>query len=271
MRARICLHWESCCSKWRPGRAPFQGDTAAAVFDHLLNRPPTSAAHLEPDAAAIARGHHRQGPREGPGSTLSRRRASSCGICEPWPTRLLAVREPPATSTERRLSSSIAVLPFVDMSPGKDQEYFCHGIAEEIINALTRVPGNARDLADVGVRLSGQASRGHRDRQEVTGRQRFSRAACARQAIACAITAQLVNADDGYQIWSKRFDRQLSDVFAIQDDIAAGILDEFRIRRDTPPTSPSLNVPAHDAYLKGMYALNKWTDGDGAAGYRRLP
>ena len=69
-----------------------------------------------------------------------------------------------------------------------------------------------------------------------------------------------MNADDGYQIWSKRFDRQLSDVFAIQDDIAAGILDEFRIRRDTPPTSPSLNVPAHDAYLKGMYALNKWTD-----------
>src|SRR5262249_20738234 len=74
------------------------------------------------------------------------------------------------------------------------------------------------------------------------------------------ITAQLVSADDGYQIWSKRFDRELSDVFAIQDEIAAGILDEFRIRREPPPTHPSLNVPAHDAYLKGMYALNKWTD-----------
>ena len=74
------------------------------------------------------------------------------------------------------------------------------------------------------------------------------------------ITAQLVNADAGYQIWSKRFDRQLSDVFAIQDDIAAGILDEFRLHRDLPTTSTALNIPAHDAYLRGMYALNKWTD-----------
>jgi serine/threonine-protein kinase len=75
------------------------------------------------------------------------------------------------------------------------------------------------------------------------------------------VTAQLVNAEDGYQRWSKRFDRELSDVFEIQDEIAATILNEFQMSRDTPRAErASLNVTAHDAYLKGMYALNKWTD-----------
>jgi tetratricopeptide (TPR) repeat protein len=74
------------------------------------------------------------------------------------------------------------------------------------------------------------------------------------------IIAQLVSADDGYQIWSKRFERELSDVFVIQDEIAAGILDEFRIHRDGAPQERALNVRAHDAYLQGMYALNKWTE-----------
>src|SRR6185436_7586832 len=64
-----------------------------------------------------------------------------------------------------------------------------------------------------------------------------------------------------YHIWSKRFDRELEDVFVIQDEIAASILDEFRIRRDARRSGrPPLNAPAHDAYLKGMYALNKWTE-----------
>ena len=86
------------------------------------------------------------------------------------------------------------------------------------------------------------------------------------------VTAQLVNAEDGYQLWSKRFDRELSDVFAIQDEIAATIVNELRSGLAGAPRSAeatagkpagkraSLDVAAHDAYLKGMYALNKWTD-----------
>ena len=75
------------------------------------------------------------------------------------------------------------------------------------------------------------------------------------------VTAQLVNADDGYHIWSKRFDRELSDVFVIQDEIASSILEEFRLHRETRASGRTpLSVPAHDAYLKGMYSLNKWTE-----------
>jgi serine/threonine-protein kinase len=72
-----------------------------------------------------------------------------------------------------------------------------------------------------------------------------------------------VNAEDGYQIWSKRFDRELSDVFAIQDEIAASIVSELRSGLARVPfgSRSSFDPKAHDAYLRGMYSLNKWTDG----------
>jgi serine/threonine-protein kinase len=75
------------------------------------------------------------------------------------------------------------------------------------------------------------------------------------------ITAQLVNAEDGYQLWSKRFDRELCDVFAIQDEIASTIMNELRIELGSGPAAKqaSFDVLAHDAYLRGMYAPNKWT------------
>ena len=75
------------------------------------------------------------------------------------------------------------------------------------------------------------------------------------------VTAQLVDADNGYQLWSQRFDRELSDIFAIQDEIAAIIVKELRLElagRATT-TRAAIDVTAHDAYLKGLYALNKWT------------
>jgi TolB-like protein/Flp pilus assembly protein TadD len=152
------------------------------------------------------------------------------------------------------------VLPFVDLSPGKDQEYFCHGITEEIINALTRVHG-----MHVISRTSAFAFQG-RDLEvtEIGRRLRVGtvlEGSVRKAGDRVRITAQLVNADNGYQIWSKRFERELSDVFAIQDEIAAGILEEFRIGPGAAPLERTpLNVPAHDAYLKGMYSLNKWTD-----------
>jgi serine/threonine protein kinase/tetratricopeptide (TPR) repeat protein len=242
------------------GRAPFQGDTAAAVFDHLLNRrqPPLltfnptlprsleivvdKALEKDPDRRYRSADEFLRDLRTVPDST-----------------------SPPANpvtiAVEQKVSSSIAVLPFVDMSPGKDQEYFCHGITEEIITALTSFSG-----LQVISRTSAFAFQS-KD-LEVTEIGRRLRVATILEGSVrksgdrVRVTAQLVNAEDGYQMWSKRFDRELSDVFVIQDEIAASILDEFRIRRDTRPSERApLNVPAHDAYLKGMYALNRWTDG----------
>jgi serine/threonine-protein kinase len=239
------------------GTPPFQGDTAAAVFDHLLNRPQPPLLTLKPTLprsleAIIDKALEKDPDRRYRSAGELLQDLRGVDVPDAPPVK-------PAAAAEPSVPSSIAVLPFADMSPGKDQEYFCHGIAEEIISALTRVPG-----MHVISRTSAFAFQG-KDLEvtEIGRRLRVGtvlEGSVRKAGDRVRITAQLVNAGNGYRIWSRRFERQLSDVFAIQDEIAAGILDEFRIRRDTPPERGSLNVPAHEAYLRGMYALNKWTD-----------
>jgi eukaryotic-like serine/threonine-protein kinase len=242
------------------GSVPFEGQTPAAVFDQLLNRRPPSPLQLNPKlpaslAAVIEKTLEKDPERRyrsandlledlrGVESSTSRRATT---------VRVLPEGTPP---------SSIVVLPFVDMSPGRDQEYFCHGIAEEIINTLTRVrglhvisrtsafafQGTSLEITEIGRRLKvGTALEG----------------SVRKAGDRVRVTAQLVNAEDGYQLWSRRFDRELSDVFAIQDEIAATIVNELRLGTAGRPPSRrrSTDADAHDAYLQGMYALNKWTE-----------
>jgi eukaryotic-like serine/threonine-protein kinase len=242
------------------GRVPFQGDTAAAVFDQLLNRLQPSLLTLNPTLPRSLEVIIDKALEKDP----DRRYRSAGELLRDLQAVDDVSMSPSANSagtfTERRRTSSIAVLPFVDLSPGKDQEYFCHGITEEIINGLARVPG-----LRVISRTSAFAFLGKDIEVTEIGRRlrvgTVLEGSVRKAGDRVRITAQLVSADDGYQIWSKRFERELSDVFAIQDEIAAGILDEFRIRPEEALLEhASLNVPAHDAYLKGMYALNKWTD-----------
>jgi eukaryotic-like serine/threonine-protein kinase len=241
------------------GRAPFQGDTAAAVFDHLLNRPQPPLLTLKPTLPRSLEVIIDKALEKDP----DRRYRSADELLRDL--QAVEISTAPsassaATSTEPVVSSSIAVLPFVDLSPAKDQEYFCHGITEEIINGLARVPG-----LRVISRTSAFAFLGKDIEVTEIGRRlrvgTVLEGSVRKAGDRVRITAQLVSAGDGYQIWSKRLERELSDVFAIQDEIAAGILDEFRIRPEEERLErASLNVLAHDAYLKGMYALNKWTD-----------
>ncbi len=242
------------------GRVPFDGETPAAVFDQLLNRKPPSPLTLNPSlptslAAVIDKALEKE---------PERRHRSAAEFIDDL-RRLDESNAPSATAvripTAPAVASSIVVLPFVDLSPHRDQEYFCHGITEEIINTLTRVPGlhvisrtsafafqnKNLEITDIGRRLRvGTALEG----------------SVRKAGDRVRVTAQLVNAEDGYQLWSRRFDRELSDVFAIQDEIAAAIVNEFQVRLSGQPEwkRASLLVKAHDAYLKGLYALNKWTD-----------
>ena len=245
------------------GRAPFEGETLAAVFDHLLNRRPPSPLTLNPALPASLATLIDRALEKDP----ERRYRSASDFLEDLrgidPSNPSSAR--PATAgrilAEGRRPASIVVLPFVDMSPGRDQEYFCHGITEEIISTLTRVPG-----LHVISRTSAFAFQGKDlDITEIGRRLKVGTAlegSVRKAGDRVRITAQLVNAEDGYQLWSKRFDRELSDVFAIQDEIAASIVNEFRMGLAGQPAvkRAALDVVAHDAYLKGMYALNKWTD-----------
>jgi eukaryotic-like serine/threonine-protein kinase len=241
------------------GKAPFVGDTPAAVFDHLLNRRPPSPLALNPSLPAPLVALVDKALEKDP----ERRYRSANELLDDL-ERIDPSDARPATAVrrtaERRTSSSIVVLPFADMSPRQDQEYFCHGISEEIISTLTSVPGLRVISRTSAFAFQGQAL----DVPEIGRRLRVGTAlegSVRKAGNRVRVTAQLVNAEDGYQLWSKRFDRELSDVFAIQDEIAATIVNELQLELSGQPAGKraSFDVRAHDAYLKGMYALNKWT------------
>jgi serine/threonine protein kinase len=241
------------------GTTPFQGDTPAAVFDQLLNRRPPAAdtlnAALPRSLAAVIDNALEKDP--------ERRYRSAGDLLEDLRRVDLADarHDAPINASAREKASSVVVLPFVDMSPEQNQEYFCNGITEEIISTLTRVPGlrvisrtsafafqgKGLDVTDIGRRL-----------RVATALEGSVRKAGNR----VRVTAQLVSAEDGYQLWSKRFDRDLADVFTIQDDIAATIVGELRVGLEVRPgeRQASLDVAAHEAYFRGMYALNKWSE-----------
>jgi adenylate cyclase len=148
---------------------------------------------------------------------------------------------------------SIAVLPFEDMSEKQDQVYFCEGIAEEILNALTKV----EDLRVASRMSSFHFGARSADVQEV-GR-KLNVAAVLEGSVRKAgdhmrITAQLVNAADGYHLWSQRYDFSLEDVFKIQEEIATSIAGTLSlgVRRTPPGQNVRVSPKAYDFYLRGL-------------------
>jgi eukaryotic-like serine/threonine-protein kinase len=149
---------------------------------------------------------------------------------------------------------SIAVLPFVNMSADKEQEYFSDGLTEEIINLLAQTPG-----LKVIARTSAFAFRGkEQDIRAIAaalGVGTVLEGSVRRAGSRIRVTAQLISADDGSHLFSERYDREMADVFAMQDEIAAAIATALRIKLSSEP-APQRHmpkVPAYDAYLKALY------------------
>ena len=155
---------------------------------------------------------------------------------------------------------SIAVLPFANMSGDKEQEYFSDGLAEEIINALTHIPG-----LKITARTSAFAFRGKE--QDITKIAEVLRVrtvlegSVRRAGNRIRVTAQLINAEDGYHLWSERYDREMADIFAIQDDIAQSIAGALQLKLVGTPAElqhkPAL--PAYEALLRGRHHLFKFS------------
>jgi len=168
--------------------------------------------------------------------------------------------DPVASATEGAITAvpaaSVAVLPFVDMSESQDQGYFCDGIAEEILNSLSHVrglsvaartasfqfKGHAGSIADIANRLNVAAI--------LDGSVRKS-------GDQLRVTAQLVDAKDGFHLWSERFDVVAADVFAVQDRIAASIASALRVslkpeERVLMQLGQTRSLEAYDHYLRGL-------------------
>ncbi len=162
-----------------------------------------------------------------------------------------------------RLENSIAVLPFQDMSPQKDQEYFCEGMAEELINALTKVArlkvasrtsafqfkGKGYDIGKIGKELNVHS---------------VLEGSIRKAGNKLRITAQLINVSDGYHLWSEKYDRDMEDIFAIQDEISLAIVDNLKVKllrgeKDKLVKRYTDNLEAYSLNLKGRYYWNSLT------------
>src|SRR5438105_7625318 len=152
---------------------------------------------------------------------------------------------------------SIAVLPFVDLSQAHDQEYFCDGISEEILDALAKVEG-----LRVVARTSSFSFKGkNADVNEIGQKlnvQNVLEGSLRREGNRIRVTAQLINARDGFHVWSETFERELQGVFAVQDEITRAIVDALKVKLAiAPATRTRENTEAYDLYLQGLYLSNK--------------
>ena len=159
------------------------------------------------------------------------------------------------------LQPSIAVLPFVNMSGDKEQEYFSDGLSEEIINALTQIP-----KLKVIARTSAFAFKGkEQDVTKIAEALRVSNileGSVRKSGDRIRITAQLIDASDGSHLWSERYDRDMTDVFAIQDEISQAIAEKLRLQMSAKRPlirQPTEDIEAYNLYLKGHYQLQKFT------------
>ncbi len=159
---------------------------------------------------------------------------------------------------------SIAVLPFVNLSAEKDNEYFSDGITEELLNALAKVDGLL-----VTSRTSSFAFKGKntdiREIGKLLGVKTVLEGSVRKYGNRVRVTAQLINSENGYHKWSETYDRDLEDIFAVQDELANSIVDQLKksIQIQKPSKSlvkvPTENIDAYNLYLKGLYNWNKWS------------
>lgn len=159
-------------------------------------------------------------------------------------------------------NTSIAVLPFADMSPAKDQEYFSDGLSEQLIHDLAKVSG----LKVVGRSSAFQFRGQNKDLREVARKldvANILEGSVRREGNHVRITAELTKANDGFQLWSQTYDREIKDIFAVQDEIALAATEALQVKllggngQPIASTSRSGNPEAYQAYLQANYFLGR--------------
>ena len=242
------------------GRPPFVGETPQKVLAaHVTQTPEPVTTHRAATSPALARVVMR------------------CLEKDPdqrWPTAEEVLTQLGAAATGQtgkaatasaasRTPTSMAVLPFANMSADAENEYFSDGITEELINALSKLAG-----LQVASRTSSFALKGKNlDVREVGEKLSVSsvlEGGVRKAGNRLRITAQLINVEDGYQLWSDRYDREVQDVFAIQDDIAESIVQALKVvlsedeKKAIEKAVPRADVEAYEYYLRGRQFFHQF-------------
>jgi serine/threonine-protein kinase len=241
------------------GRHPFQGSTLAETIVSIVRNSPPPVSSLSPkmprDLDRILsrclekNPDHRYATVDALRGELEALRVSEITSSGPRPI------------TTQGLVPSIAVLPFADMSPGKDQEYFCEGIAEELIDGLTKLEGLqvAARTSAFQFRGKGHDIRGIGEQLRV---QTVLEGSVRKAGNRIRVTAQLVNVADGFHLWCDKFDRDLDDICVIQDEMSLAVVESLRIKllggeKERLVKRRTRDREAHSLYLKGRYFWNR--------------
>jgi serine/threonine protein kinase/Flp pilus assembly protein TadD len=242
------------------GQPPFTGPTAQAMITKRFLEPPPSARARRSAVSADLDSAVRKAMARQPEDRFETAALFAHTIA-PY-----TGATPPETRTTNEAAASaaksIAVLPFVNMSADPDNEYFTDGIAEEIINALSKV-----QALRVASRTSSFAFKGKNEDISGIGRHlkvnTVLEGSVRKSGNMLRVTAQLVDVTNGYQLWSERFDRKLEDVFAIQDEIAASIVRALRVvlneeEKKAIGKAATADVEAYDFYLRGRQFFHQF-------------
>jgi serine/threonine protein kinase/tetratricopeptide (TPR) repeat protein len=243
------------------GERPFEGPTAAAVMTKRFTETPKPLRSVRgsvPD-------HVERAVSKAMATDPSGRFTTTAMFAQALGSEILATPTDTATlpQTMPSAAKSVAVLPFANMSADPENEYFTDGIAEELITALSKI-----QALRVASRTSSFSFKGTKDDIGEIGRKlkvsTVLEGSVRKAGNKLRIAAQLINVADGYQLWSARFDRDMEDVFAIQDEISQAIFDALRvilsegekkaIERERP-----VNLQAYEYYLRGRQFIHQWS------------
>jgi eukaryotic-like serine/threonine-protein kinase len=279
------------------GHAPFTGDTPREVMTSILEKEPPAATTYNKHTPAELRQiigkalrKHRSERYQSAGEMLQALKnlrhnlevsseferstrppwlrwiRSPTAVVFLWLVAALAVALPFYSNRKLTTSSppdkSIAVLPFIDLSPAKDQEYFCDGISEEILDALAKVDG----LRVVG-RTSSFSFKGTNANVSDIGKKlnvaNVLEGTLRHEGNRVRVTAELVNTRNGLHLWSETYEREVQGVFALQDEITRSIVEALKVKLAVSlPVHEQRNTEAYELYLQGLFFSNKSSEAD---------
>lgn len=244
------------------GQLPFKGDSDPALMYSIVNEPPLPISDYRPNVPEALQ------------QILSRLLANRRDDRYPTMNELLedlaSFRQAVPTKNETRVleltipqEPSVAVLPFSDLSPNQDQEYFCEGLSEEIMNTLSRIEGLKVASRNSTFQFKGQ----NLDVGQIGRQLKVStvlEGSLRKGGDKIRVSIRLVNVADGFLLWAQEFERKLEDIFAIQDEISQKVAQTLKGKLVDKTEAPAIqhgtrDVAAYNAYLKGRYYWNKRT------------